>query len=99
MLLLFILLKLALVSGRVLLNDDAPIIQLKYGPVKGYSQMGSWIYLGIPFAQPPINELRWQPPLDAKPWSPNTYNATYFRSGCPQSPCSGPICPPSVILK
>ncbi|KAK8789150.1 hypothetical protein V5799_021074 [Amblyomma americanum] len=40
-------------------------------------------YRGIPFAEPPIRELRFKPPVPAKPWE-GTLNATSRRSGCPQ---------------
>lgn len=67
-----------------LVHEKTPIIQTKYGAIAGYSELNSFIYLGIPYAQPPINELRWISPQDAKPWSPDVLNATKFQSACPQ---------------
>ena len=40
-------------------------------------------YLGIPFAEPPLNELRWQPASEVQPWN-GTWNATYYRPECIQ---------------
>ena len=81
-------------SARSFSNIDAPIVNTSYGLIQGYSDFDSFIYLGIPFAQPPVNELRWKNPVEQKPWSPNTYNATVYQAACPQPRCDGPICPP-----
>lgn len=85
-------------SAKLLKNDDAPIVETSYGKIQGYSEFNSFVYLGIPFAQPPINELRWKDPIEPKPWTPNIYNATVYQAACPQPRCDGPICPPKVII-
>lgn len=92
-----------LISSANIFNKakgDAPIIQTKYGSIAGYSELNSFNYLGIPYAQPPINELRWKTPQDLKPWYPNVLNATKFQSACPQVlNCDQTgICPTSVHL-
>jgi para-nitrobenzyl esterase len=40
-------------------------------------------YLGIPFAAPPVGELRWHAPMPVKPWK-GIYNADSARPECPQ---------------
>lgn len=40
-------------------------------------------FLQIPFAKPPINELRFRDPLPNDPW-PNILNATEYGDACPQ---------------
>eukprot|EP01132_Coremiostelium_polycephalum_P007537 gene7537-9265_t len=54
-------------------------------------------YLGIPFAKPPIGNLRWASPVAADSWGNNVYNATFGRDGCPQQ-CNLPagVCPYST---
>ena len=40
-----------------------------YGEVEGYAEInGTLAWKGIPYAKPPIGELRWKPPQDPDPW-------------------------------
>lgn len=45
--------------------------QTTYGPVKGLpAESQQWsIFKGIPYAAPPVNDLRWCPPRPAEPWT------------------------------
>lgn len=42
----------------------------KYGVVEGYADdtTSSWVWKGIPFARPPVGELRWRAPQDPESW-------------------------------
>ncbi|XP_065932536.1 neuroligin-4, Y-linked isoform X2 [Magallana gigas] len=60
------------------------------GVVRGYrvstpSNGQLEIYLGIPFAEPPVGDLRFAPPVEKKHWRPQVLNATEFGAVCPQN--------------
>jgi para-nitrobenzyl esterase len=41
-----------------------------YGAVLGQAdEDGTWVWKAVPFAQPPVGELRWKAPRDPQPWS------------------------------
>ena len=48
---------------------NSPTVKTVYGDIRGIYQDGVHKYYGIPFAKPPLNELRFAPPQDAEPWS------------------------------
>jgi para-nitrobenzyl esterase len=60
------------------------------GAVQGMIEGGVVHYWGIPFAAPPVGDLRWRPPQPAKPWT-GTLLADKFGHDCMQnSPTRAP---------
>jgi len=54
-----------------------------YGPVQG-AQNGAVVqFLGIPYAKPPVDTLRWRAPQTPIAWT-TMLNTTTFRPACPQ---------------
>lgn len=49
------------------------------GEVEGVEEQGLVHFKGIPFAQPPVGELRWKAPLPASPWH-GVYEAKEFKA-------------------
>jgi len=52
--------------------------------IKGFEHDGVVEYRGIPFAKPPVGDLRFEPPLDVTAWR-KPLRADHWRSACPQS--------------
>ncbi len=74
-------------------NLADPVVQTKDGPVRGFVVNNTVQFLGIPYASPPVNNLRFASPIPANAWT-ETLNATEFSPGCPQK-CELPdlMCP------
>ncbi len=69
-----------------------PVVLTNQGRVQGTIKNGIAEFLGIPYAAPPIGNLRWRPPVAHAPWT-GVLKATAFGPTCAQienSPFSGP---------
>jgi para-nitrobenzyl esterase len=65
-------------------NATDPIVKIESGLLQGSRQGGLVVFKGIPYAEPPIGDLRWRPPVAAKPWS-GIRPATKFGDDCEQT--------------
>jgi len=62
-----------------------PVVSISTGELRGsLTADGVAVFRNIPFAQPPIGELRWREPLPAKPWT-GVRDATAFGPMCNQN--------------
>jgi len=59
------------------------VVQIQNGKLQGTQQNGVASFKGVPFAQPPIGDLRFKPPLPPKSWS-GIRKADAFSAGCMQ---------------
>ena len=48
-------------------KENPPIIKTEQGSLRGKRVGRANVFLGIPYAKPPLGELRWRPPVDCKP--------------------------------
>jgi carboxylesterase type B len=63
--------------------SDRPVVQLKQGPVAGAA--GEVLaFKGIPYALPPVGDLRWRSPQDPVAWQ-GTRDGTQFGPACIQA--------------
>lgn len=62
---------------------------IESGAVEGSVQDGLAVYLGIPFAAPPVGDLRWREPQRVARWE-GTRRATSFAPACMQTGVSMP---------
>jgi para-nitrobenzyl esterase len=71
-------------------DPPAPTVALETGNLEG-ARFGSGhtdaAFVGIPYAAPPVGELRWKPPQPGKKWN-GSRRATQFGAPCPQLPAS-----------
>lgn len=70
---------------------DGTTVQTDAGAVCGIVVNGTNSWQGIPFAAPPVGNLRWAPPQPVVPWG-GTLNATAFASQCTQSSSGSEDC-------
>jgi para-nitrobenzyl esterase len=58
-------------------------VKVEGGQVEGTIEDGITIYRGIPFAEPPVGDLRWRAPMPARKWK-GVLKAAKFAPACPQ---------------
>lgn len=62
---------------------NGKIIETKKGKISGVQMEGHTLFKGIPYAKPPVGELRWRPPQEAEAWD-GVYRAERFPNKCMQ---------------
>jgi len=56
----------------------------RLGRIKGYiGREDTWVWKGIPYARPPVGDLRWRAPVEPSPWK-GVLDARRYGSHCPQ---------------
>src|SRR5690606_19906476 len=67
------------------LAGDAPVVNAPAGSMQGEALDGVNAFRGIPYAQPPVRQLRWRAPVAAERWD-GVRDATEFGPACHQPP-------------
>jgi para-nitrobenzyl esterase len=66
-------------------RESSTVVKIEPGKVRGVVSGGLEIFKGIPYAEPPVGNLRWRAPQPAKAWS-GVRAATDYGHDCMQLP-------------
>src|SRR3954447_931855 len=83
-------------AGQAVRNTTRPRVHTTEGPVRGFLKDGVREFLGIPYAAPPVGDLRWRPPAPHARWR-KTLNATTYGPTCAQTTTLGVFAGPTSI--
>jgi para-nitrobenzyl esterase len=78
--------------------DGGPVVSTVEGPVRGVDKHGVYEFLGIPYAAPPVGNLRWRPPQPVEHWD-SPLDATKFGNTCPQAEELGVFAGPASVTE
>lgn len=83
----------ALVLTLCVITAASPTVKTADGVVNGRAEGDSRSFLGIPYAKAPLDQLRWEPPVQNDPWT-ETLDATSFGASCvvPSDPFTSEDC-------
>ena len=65
----FVFAMLLAVPPGVLSQAAGPQVKTRQGIVEGKRDAAVHAFLGIPYAEPPVGELRWKAPVPAAKWN------------------------------
>jgi carboxylesterase type B len=73
-------------------QQSAPIVETGQGAVRGMCEGDVYVFRGIPYAEPPVGELRFRPPVPRRRWD-GVHDATRFGACHIQTydPIEGPL--------
>lgn len=74
---------------------SGPVVQTDKGKVEGFLNDNVAEFLGIPYAAPPVGDLRWTPPKPHAPWN-TTLQATAYGARCAQITTLGVFAGPAT---
>jgi para-nitrobenzyl esterase len=83
-----------IVTAGTAMSAAPPQVETEQGGVEGLRVKGISEFLGIPYAVPPVGDLRWRPPVAAEPWK-GVRRATQFGPSCAQVTTLGAFAGPA----
>jgi para-nitrobenzyl esterase len=79
-------------------QEEGLVVRTAEGPVRGFARNGVNVFLGIPYAAPPVGNLRWRPPQAVEHWH-EPLDATHYANTCPQVTELGAFAGPASITE
>jgi para-nitrobenzyl esterase len=81
-----------MIFSTLISNGQGDIVQTESGTISGKydSQSGVYSFKGVPFAAPPLGNLRWREPQPVKPWSGVLKCDTFKASAMQMTPNPNP---------
>lgn len=64
-------------------KTDRPVVQIETGRLQGTTEQNMLVFKNIPYAAPPVGNLRWRPPQPPLAWD-GVRDASQFGDSCPQ---------------
>jgi hypothetical protein len=89
-----VVLGLWLMASTTAMAEISPQVVTRQGAVEGLRAKGVSEFLGIPYALPPVGELRWRPPVAAQPWK-GVRRSVEFGQACAQVTTLGAFAGPA----
>jgi para-nitrobenzyl esterase len=77
-------------AAKAEISEASPMtttVEVTGGTTEGVERDGIFSYKGIPFAAPPVGDLRWKSPAPVQPWT-DVKKADAFECACMQAPDS-----------
>ena len=67
---LFFIISIILISISSCVVGENPVLKIEGGKIQGIptKTSGVYVYKGIPYAAPPVRDLRWKSPQPVIPW-------------------------------
>lgn len=72
------------------MSSGEALVNTKSGKLEGVYEDGLYVFKGVPYAAPPVGDLRWLPPQPVNPWD-GVRPAQEFGPIAPQNPLIGAI--------
>src|SRR5580765_3032217 len=74
----------SLLAFSLAINAATDTVKTEGGAVSGTMTAGVRVFKGIPYASPPVGDLRWRPPQAVEPWA-GVRDGSQYGAECPQT--------------